>query len=73
MVEIEVEGIGTLRNRLATPRSALQPLRFTAPNERAMPEPLSAEELLRVRGHAPLGLGQAEHVARRAPEVAPPH
>jgi 2-keto-4-pentenoate hydratase/2-oxohepta-3-ene-1,7-dioic acid hydratase in catechol pathway len=49
VVEIEVEGIGTLRNRLAEPRSAQQPLRFTAPNQRAMPEPLSAEELQRVR------------------------
>ena len=49
VVEIEVEGIGTLRNRLATPRSAQQPLRFTAPNQRAMPEPLAAEELQRVR------------------------
>jgi 2-keto-4-pentenoate hydratase/2-oxohepta-3-ene-1,7-dioic acid hydratase in catechol pathway len=51
VVEIEVEGIGTLRNRLATPRFAQQPLRFTAPNQRAMPEPVSAEELQRVREH----------------------
>src|ERR1700730_293832 len=48
-VEIEVEGIGTLRNRLVPPRSAQHPLRFTASNQRAMPEPLSAEELQRVR------------------------
>jgi 2-keto-4-pentenoate hydratase/2-oxohepta-3-ene-1,7-dioic acid hydratase in catechol pathway len=48
-VEIEVEGIGTLRNRLTPPRSVQQPLRFTAPNARPLPEPLSADELQRVR------------------------
>ncbi|HYW90224.1 MAG TPA: fumarylacetoacetate hydrolase family protein [Chloroflexota bacterium] len=47
-VEIEVEGIGTLRNTLAPPRTLAQPLRFTAPSARALPEPLSAEELQRV-------------------------
>ena len=48
-VEIEVEGIGTLRNRLGTPRAATQPLRFTAPSARPLPEPLSAEDLQRIR------------------------
>jgi hypothetical protein len=48
-VEIEVEGIGTLRNRLAPPRPVQQPLRFTAPTARPLPDPLSAEELQRVR------------------------
>jgi 2-keto-4-pentenoate hydratase/2-oxohepta-3-ene-1,7-dioic acid hydratase in catechol pathway len=48
-VEIEVGGIGTLRNRLAPPRSIPQSLRFTAPTARPLPEPLSAEELQRVR------------------------
>jgi 2-keto-4-pentenoate hydratase/2-oxohepta-3-ene-1,7-dioic acid hydratase in catechol pathway len=53
-VEIEVEGIGTLRNRLAPPRAVQQPLRFTAPSARPLPEPLSAEELQRVRERAAL-------------------
>jgi len=49
VVEIEVEGIGTLRNTLTPPRTAHQPLRFTAPSQRPLPEPLSSEELQRVR------------------------
>jgi fumarylacetoacetate (FAA) hydrolase len=48
-VEIEVEGIGTLRNTLGPTTNPNQSLRFTAPTQRAMPEPLSAEELQRVR------------------------
>jgi len=48
-VEIEVEGIGTLRNTLTSPRAIQQPLRFTAPAARPLPEALSAEELERVR------------------------
>jgi 2-keto-4-pentenoate hydratase/2-oxohepta-3-ene-1,7-dioic acid hydratase in catechol pathway len=49
LVEIEVEGIGTLRNRLAPPHSVAQPLRFTAATARPLPDPLSADELQRVR------------------------
>jgi 2-keto-4-pentenoate hydratase/2-oxohepta-3-ene-1,7-dioic acid hydratase in catechol pathway len=48
-VEIEVQGIGTLRNRLVPPRSVQQPLRFTAPTARPLPESLSSEDLRRVR------------------------
>ena len=48
-VEIDVEGIGTLRNTLVAPRSIHQPLRFTAPNARPLPEPLAHEELQRIR------------------------
>ena len=60
VVEIEVEGIGTLRNTLAPARALQQPLRFTAPNQRPMPEPLSAEQLQHVRDRtAPPGLVQA--------------
>ena len=49
VVEMEVEGIGTLRNRLGPVSGPKRELRFTAPSARGMPEPLSAEELARVR------------------------
>jgi 2-keto-4-pentenoate hydratase/2-oxohepta-3-ene-1,7-dioic acid hydratase in catechol pathway len=59
-VEIEVEGIGTLRNALGAVTNPNRNLRFTAPTARPMPEPLSAEELQRVRERtAPPGLVQA--------------
>jgi 2-keto-4-pentenoate hydratase/2-oxohepta-3-ene-1,7-dioic acid hydratase in catechol pathway len=55
IVEIEVEGIGTLRNRLAPPRSVEQPLGFTAPSARPLPTAsLSAEELQQVRARTAL-------------------
>ena len=49
VVEIEVEGIGTLRNTLGPVSNPDRNLRFTAPSQRPMPQPLSAEELQRVR------------------------
>ncbi len=60
VVEIEVEGIGTLRNRLGAVSNPNRDLRFTAPSQRPMPEPLSPEELQRVRERTtPPGLVQA--------------
>jgi len=49
VVEMEVEGIGTLRNSLGPARSPSQQLRFTAPSARPLPEPMSPEDLRRVR------------------------
>jgi 2-keto-4-pentenoate hydratase/2-oxohepta-3-ene-1,7-dioic acid hydratase in catechol pathway len=49
LVEMEVEGLGTLRNRLGPVRNPSRELRFTAPAQRPLPQPLSAEELQRVR------------------------
>src|SRR5581483_11770030 len=43
VVEMEVEGIGTLRNTLAPSTNANRNLRFTAPKQRPLPEPLPAE------------------------------
>jgi fumarylacetoacetate (FAA) hydrolase len=49
VVEVEVEGIGTLRNTLGPTTNPNQTLRFTAPTGRPMPQPLSVEDLRRVR------------------------
>ncbi|MBV9170285.1 MAG: fumarylacetoacetate hydrolase family protein [Chloroflexi bacterium] len=49
VLEVEVEGIGTLRNTLGPVANANRDLRFTAPTPRPLPEPLSAEEIQRVR------------------------
>jgi fumarylacetoacetate (FAA) hydrolase len=49
VVEMEVEGIGTLRNTLGPVRTPNAQLRFTAPTQRPLPEPLSAEALQGVR------------------------
>jgi hypothetical protein len=60
VVEIEVQGIGTLRNTLGPVTNPNRELRFTAPSQRPLPEPLSTEELQRVRERtAPPGLVQA--------------
>jgi 2-keto-4-pentenoate hydratase/2-oxohepta-3-ene-1,7-dioic acid hydratase in catechol pathway len=60
VVEMEVEGIGTLRNTLGAVVNPNGDLRYTAPTQRPLPEPLSAEELQRVRERtAPPGLVQA--------------
>jgi Fumarylacetoacetate (FAA) hydrolase family len=50
VVEMEVEGIGTLRNRLGPVTHPNKNLRFLAPStRRPLPEPLSAEALQQVR------------------------
>jgi fumarylacetoacetate (FAA) hydrolase len=49
VVEMEVEGIGTLRNTLSASSNPNRNLRFTAPEQRPLPQPMSAEELQRVR------------------------
>jgi 2-keto-4-pentenoate hydratase/2-oxohepta-3-ene-1,7-dioic acid hydratase in catechol pathway len=49
VVEMEVEGIGTLRNKLGQPNNPNVNLRFTAPTERPLPDPLPAEQLRAVR------------------------
>ena len=49
VVEIEVEGIGTLRNKLAPTSNPNSNLRFTAPTQRPLPEPLSTDQLQAVR------------------------
>jgi 2-keto-4-pentenoate hydratase/2-oxohepta-3-ene-1,7-dioic acid hydratase in catechol pathway len=49
VVEMEVEGIGTLRNTLGPVSNPNRTLRFTAPSTRPLPESLSTEELQRVR------------------------
>ena len=49
VVEMEVQGIGTLRNTLGPPTNPNADLRFTAPSTRPLPEPLSAEQLAAVR------------------------
>jgi 2-keto-4-pentenoate hydratase/2-oxohepta-3-ene-1,7-dioic acid hydratase in catechol pathway len=49
VVEMQVEGIGTLRNTLGPSTNANPNLRFSAPSQRPLPRPLSPEELQRVR------------------------
>jgi fumarylacetoacetate (FAA) hydrolase len=49
VVEMEVEGIGTLRNTLGPTTNPNSNLRFTAPSERPLPEPLGAEQLQALR------------------------
>jgi fumarylacetoacetate (FAA) hydrolase len=49
VVEMQVDGIGTLCNTLGPVSNRNQNLRFTAPAQRPLPEPLSAAELQRVR------------------------
>lgn len=49
VVEMEVEGIGTLRNTLGPVANPNRNLRFTAPELRPLPEALTAEQLERVR------------------------
>ena len=49
MVEMEVEGIGVLRNTLGQTTNPNSNLRFTAPTQRPLPEPLSAEALADVQ------------------------
>jgi 2-keto-4-pentenoate hydratase/2-oxohepta-3-ene-1,7-dioic acid hydratase in catechol pathway len=45
VVEIEVEGIGSLRNTLGPMTNPNTSLRFMAPSQRPLPEPLPAEQL----------------------------
>ena len=52
VVEIEVQAIGTLRNTLGPVANPNRNLRFTAPEQRPLPEPLTAEALARVRERA---------------------
>jgi fumarylacetoacetate (FAA) hydrolase len=49
VVEMEVQGIGTLRNTLGAVGNSNQNLRFTAPTARPLPEPMPAADLQRVR------------------------
>jgi hypothetical protein len=49
VVEVEVEGIGTLRNTLGPTTNPNRDLRFTAPTQRPLPEPLSADALAEVQ------------------------
>src|SRR5262249_18583960 len=49
VVEMEVEGIGVLRNTLGPATNPNSNVRFTAPAQRPLPEPLPAEELAAVR------------------------
>jgi 2-keto-4-pentenoate hydratase/2-oxohepta-3-ene-1,7-dioic acid hydratase in catechol pathway len=49
VVEMEVEGIGVLRNTVGPVTNPNQNLRFTAPGGRPLPEPLSTEQLQVVR------------------------
>jgi fumarylacetoacetate (FAA) hydrolase len=49
VVEMEVQGIGVLRNTLRPPSNPNPNLRFLAPSQRPLPEPLSAEVLQAVR------------------------
>jgi 2-keto-4-pentenoate hydratase/2-oxohepta-3-ene-1,7-dioic acid hydratase in catechol pathway len=49
VVEVEVEGIGVLRNALGPATNPNANLRFTARTQGSLPEPLSAEELAAVR------------------------
>jgi fumarylacetoacetate (FAA) hydrolase len=48
VVEIEVEGIGVLRNTLGPPTNPNANLRFMAPSQRPLPGPLSPEQLAAV-------------------------
>jgi len=45
VVEMEVEGIGVLRNTLGPTTNLNRDLRFTAPTERPLPEPLAPDAL----------------------------
>jgi 2-keto-4-pentenoate hydratase/2-oxohepta-3-ene-1,7-dioic acid hydratase in catechol pathway len=49
LVEMEVEGIGVLRNTVGPIVNPNNNLRFTAPVQRPLPDPLSADQLLMVR------------------------
>jgi fumarylacetoacetate (FAA) hydrolase len=49
VVEMEVEGIGTLRNTLGPTVNPNANLRFTAPSQRPLPEPMSEDQLRAVR------------------------
>jgi 2-keto-4-pentenoate hydratase/2-oxohepta-3-ene-1,7-dioic acid hydratase in catechol pathway len=49
VVEMEVQGIGILRNKLGPVRAPGRNLRFLAPEQRPLPEAMSAEALQRVR------------------------
>jgi 2-keto-4-pentenoate hydratase/2-oxohepta-3-ene-1,7-dioic acid hydratase in catechol pathway len=49
LVEMEVEGIGVLRNTIGPVANPNKNLRFTAPVQRPLPDPLSAEQLQKVR------------------------
>jgi 2-keto-4-pentenoate hydratase/2-oxohepta-3-ene-1,7-dioic acid hydratase in catechol pathway len=49
VVEMEVEGIGVLRNTLGPTTNPHPNLRFTAPIQRPLPEPLSPDALRTVR------------------------
>jgi fumarylacetoacetate (FAA) hydrolase len=50
VVEMEVEGIGVLRNTVGAPTNPNKNLRFTAPSQRPLPERLSEEDRLSVLG-----------------------
>jgi len=59
-VEIDVEGIGILRNTLGPASNPNQQLRFLAPAGRPLPEPLGAEQVQAVRARtAPPGAVRA--------------
>jgi fumarylacetoacetate (FAA) hydrolase len=49
VVEMEVQGIGTLRNTIGPPRTSDRPLRYLAPTQRPLPERLNDEQLQLVR------------------------
>jgi fumarylacetoacetate (FAA) hydrolase len=49
VVEMDVEGIGTLRNTLGPVSNPNRSLRFTAPTQRPLPERMSADDLARVQ------------------------
>lgn len=49
VVEMEVEGIGILRNTLGASTNPNRNLRFTAPTQRPLPESLSPDELAALR------------------------
>ena len=57
VVEMEVEGIGVLRNTLGPTTNPNTNLRFTAPTQRPLPEPISAEELRAVQERTALVRG----------------
>jgi hypothetical protein len=49
VVEMEVEGIGVLRNQLVPSTNPNTRLRYAAPTSRPLPEPLTADQLQTVR------------------------
>jgi hypothetical protein len=49
VVEMEVEGIGVLRNTIGPVINPNKNLRFTAPEQRPLPEPLAADQLRMLR------------------------